>query len=284
MDLGRDAAAGRSALGWKRGPGSACSRRHAEPRRSTARQGAPKQVPGRDEAVPAGKDVAASSAALQLAHHRHQLGCVTGRNPAPARPQAAEPASAQMFVSENTSILGMGVCSCTARRVDTDTSASAGAPLLQDGHKLLVRDVLHVEFEEAGAEGPAPTACQGCQSTTTTCAPARQLHQSGSLGAAWQTGEKACEADLPLKSMRAGAAPAERLAASVDAGRVLRGEQHEVRVRLDGLAQLRHVQLAVVVQQPAAPGAEVERTNASMSRACRRSVRSSTRAARYRGQ
>jgi hypothetical protein len=45
--------------------------------------------------------------------------------------------------------------------------------------------------------------------------------------------------------------PAQRLAAGVDARRILSGKEHEVRVRLDGLAQLWHIQLAVVVQQPA---------------------------------
>ena len=46
-------------------------------------------------------------------------------------------------------------------------------------------------------------------------------------------------------------APAERLAAGVDARRVLCGKQHEVRVGAHHLLQLRHVQLAVVVKQPA---------------------------------
>ena len=41
------------------------------------------------------------------------------------------------------------------------------------------------------------------------------------------------------------------LPASIRASRVLCGEEHEVRVRPDHFAQLRDVQLSVVVQQPA---------------------------------
>ena len=41
------------------------------------------------------------------------------------------------------------------------------------------------------------------------------------------------------------------LAATIGAGGILCGKQHEVRVRFDHLAQLRHIQLPVIVQQPA---------------------------------
>ena len=46
--------------------------------------------------------------------------------------------------------------------------------------------------------------------------------------------------------------PGWHLAAAICASRVLRGEEHKVRVRPHSLLQLRHEELAVVIQQPAA--------------------------------
>jgi len=48
------------------------------------------------------------------------------------------------------------------------------------------------------------------------------------------------------------------LTATIGAGRILSGKEHEVRMWLDHFSQLWHVQLSVVIQQPALHQSDAE--------------------------